>query len=211
MRRNTAPPRSSAGDSLDEYLDEIGRYPLLTRDQERALGRRIREGDRTAVDVSALARTTVDRCRVLGERTWRLHTTPGAYVDGDEGALEQVLLNLLSNAVRHTVAGDSIGVSAIAAGDRVRIEVADTGEGIDPGLLPALFDRFTRADTARSRDTGGAGLGLAICHAIVEAHGGTISAESPPGEGARFVVDLPRAHPQQEDGDVRAVSPPLHV
>ena len=59
--------------------------------------------------------------------------------------------------------------------------MADSGEGIDPALLPSLFDRFTRADNARSRDTGGAGLGLAICHAIVEAHGGTITAESPPG------------------------------
>ncbi len=193
-------------------IGELDRMGQLVDSLLRLARAGVRErSDRTAVDVSALARTTVDRCRVLGERTWRLQTTPGAYVDGDEGALEQVLLNLLSNAVRHTVAGDSIGVSAIAAGDRVRIEVADTGEGIDPGLLPALFDRFTRADTARSRDTGGAGLGLAICHAIVEAHGGTIAAESPPGEGARFVVDLPRAHPQQEDGDVRAVSPPLHV
>ena len=148
---------------------------------------------------------------MLGERTWAWETTPGASVDGDEGSLEQVLLNLLSNAVRHTVAGDSITVSAIADGDHVRIEVADTGDGIDPELLPALFDRFTRADTARSRDTGGAGLGLAICHAIVEAHGGTIAAESPPGAGARFVVELPRAHPQQGNGHVRAVSQPLHV
>jgi signal transduction histidine kinase len=93
----------------------------------------------------------------------------------------------------------------------VRIEVADSGEGIDPALLPSLFDRFTRADSARSRDTGGAGLGLAICHAIVEAHGGTITAQSPPGRGASFVVELPRISPQQRNGDVRAVSPPLHV
>ena len=132
---------------------------------------------------------------MLGERTGGCGRRPGRTVDGDEGALEQVLLNLLSNAVRHTVAGDSIAVSAIAAGDRVRIEVADTGEGIDPELLPSLFDRFTRADSARSRDTGGAGLGLAICHAIVEAHGGTITAESPPGEGARFVIELPARAP----------------
>jgi heavy metal sensor kinase len=168
-------------------------------------------GERTTIDVGTLAEATVDRCRVLGERTWKLETTPGAYVEGDVGALEQVFLNLLSNAVRHTVAGDSIAVSATVAGDRVRIEVADSGEGIDPALLPSLFDRFTRADSARSRDTGGAGLGLAICHAIVEAHGGTIAAESPPGQGARFVVELPRVTPQQRNGDVRAVSPPLHV
>ena len=115
------------------------------------------ESGRTSVDVAALARTSVDRCRVLGQRTWQVRTTDGATVDGDEGALEQVFLNLLSNAVRHTVAGDSISVAAIADADRVRIEVADTGEGIDPELLPSLFDRFTRADSARSRDTGGRG------------------------------------------------------
>ena len=142
----------------------------------------------------------------------RLETTPDAYVDGDEGALEQVFLNLLSNAVRHTVAGDSIAVSTTTAGDRVRIEVADSGEGIDPALLPSLFDRFTRADNARSRDTGGAGLGLAICHAIVEAHGGTITAESPPGRGRALRSSSSRASRRSErNGDVRAVSPPLHV
>jgi two-component system OmpR family sensor kinase len=193
-------------------IGELDRMGQLVDSLLRLARAGVREGgDRKMVDVPALARTTVDRCRVLGERTWRLQTTPEALVDGDEGALEQVFLNLLSNAVRHTVAGDSITVSVVAHGDRVRIEVADTGEGIDPALLPSLFDRFTRADTARSRDTGGAGLGLAICHAIVEAHGGTIAAVSPPGEGARFVVELPRAFPQQGNGHVRAVSPPVHV
>ena len=168
-------------------------------------------GEHKLVDVSTLAQATVERCRVLGERTWRLETAPDACVNGDEGALEQVFLNLLSNAIRHTVAGDSIAVTVAAAGDRLRIEIADSGEGIDPELLPTLFDRFTRADSARSRDTGGAGLGLAICHAIVEAHGGTIAAESPAGQGARFVVELPRVVSQQTNGHVRAVSPPLHV
>ncbi len=167
--------------------------------------------ERRPVDVSALAAATVDRCRVLGERSWRLEAAPDAHVEGDEGALEQVFLNLLSNAVRHTVAGDDISVVTAVEGDRVRIEVTDSGEGIDPELLPMLFDRFTRADTARSRDTGGAGLGLAICHAIVEAHGGTITAQSPPGHGATFVISLPRTLRRTEPGNMRAVSPPAHV
>jgi two-component system, OmpR family, sensor kinase len=168
-------------------------------------------GNRRPVDVSALAAAAVDRCRVLGERTWRLGSAPGAYVEGDEGALEQVFVNLLSNAVRHTVAGDDISVVIAADADRVRIDVTDSGEGIDPELLPALFDRFTRADSARSRDTGGAGLGLAICHAIVEAHGGTITAQSPPGKGATFLISLPRTPVAPDAADMRAVSPPAHV
>ncbi len=200
--------RQAVGVAIGE-LDRMGQLVDSLLRLARAGARE--GGERTTVDVSALAEATVERCRVLGERTWRLETTPDAYVDGDAGALEQVFLNLLSNAVRHTVAGDSIAVSTTIAGDRVRIEVADSGEGIDPALLPSLFDRFTRADNARSRDTGGAGLGLAICHAIVEAHGGTITAESPPGQGARFAVELPRVALPRKNGDVRAVSPPLHV
>jgi two-component system, OmpR family, sensor kinase len=168
-------------------------------------------GDRRPVDVSALARASVDRCRVLGERGWRVETAREAYVEGDEGALEQIFLNLLSNAVRHTVAGDDIAVLTAVDGDRVRVEVTDSGEGIDPEVLPALFDRFTRADGARSRDTGGAGLGLAICHAIVAAHGGTITARSVPGEGATFVVSLPRTSAEPDAGEMKAVSHPAHV
>ena len=169
------------------------------------------DGERRAVDMSALAEATVDRCRVLGERDWRVDPAEGALVEGVEGALEQVLLNLVSNAVRHTLPGDAIVVVTDVQGDRVRIEVADSGEGIDPALLPTLFDRFTRADSARSRDTGGAGLGLAICHAIVAAHGGTITARSVPGSGATFVISLPRIPVAPDAGRVRAVSPPAHV
>lgn len=168
-------------------------------------------GEHRPVDVSALARAAVERCRVLGDRSWRIEAADGAYVDGDEGALEQVFLNLLSNAVRHTAAGDEIAVVTAVDGEWVSVEVADSGEGIDPALLPKLFDRFTRADSARGRDTGGAGLGLAICHAIVSAHGGTITARSASGTGATFVISLPRT-PSTPDGDrVRAVSPPAHV
>ena len=122
---------------------------------------------------------------VLGDRTWSVDAAPDAFVEADGGAIEQVLLNLVSNAVRHTAAGQAIDVR-VGATVNVTVEVADAGEGIDPVLLPTLFDRFTRADAARGRDTGGAGLGLAICRAIVEAHGGTISVESAPTRGATF-------------------------
>jgi signal transduction histidine kinase len=75
----------------------------------------------------------------------------------------------------------------------VELSVEDDGEGIPANLLPTIFDRFTRADAARTRDAGGAGLGLAISRAYVEAHGGTIAVASEPGRGATFTVRLPRA------------------
>jgi signal transduction histidine kinase len=163
------------------------------------------------VDVGEVAERVAERSRVLGERTWQVAAGAGATVEGDADAIEQVLVNLVSNAVRHTAPGQAIRVGVAVAGDTVVIEVADAGEGIDPDLLPTLFDRFTRADAARGRDTGGAGLGLAICRAIVEAHGGRISAASAPGQGATFTVVLPRALPDTAAADVRAVSPPVHV
>lgn len=132
-------------------------------------------------------------------------------VEGDSDALDQVLLNLISNAVRHTAPGQAIGVRVDLVPDGVVVEVADTGEGIDPDLLPTLFDRFTRADAARGRDTGGAGLGLAICRAIVEAHGGTIAAASTPGLGATFTVELPKAPAGTPVNSMRTVSPPVHA
>jgi signal transduction histidine kinase len=166
---------------------------------------------RDVVDVGELAVRVVARSRVLGERTWRVDADPDAAIAGDAGAIEQVLLNLLSNAVRHTSPGQAIGVRVKARGDTVVLEVSDSGEGIDPELLPTLFDRFTRADAARGRDTGGAGLGLAICRAIVEAHGGTIAAASTRGRGATFTVELPRAAVSSSEPAMRPVSPPTHV
>ena len=94
--------------------------------------------------------------------------------------------------LRHTPSGGTVEISATNKGTRLRLEVRDDGEGITTEHLPQLFERFYRADTARDRDHGGAGLGLAIAKALVEAHGGNIAARSAgPGTGAIFVVDLP--------------------
>lgn len=90
--------------------------------------------------------------------------------------------------------------SAVSDGDRLRITVADTGEGIAPEHLTRVFERFYRADSARDREHGGAGLGLAIAKALVEAHSGTISvASSGPGAGATFTIDLPTAPIRAEE------------
>jgi two-component system, OmpR family, sensor histidine kinase BaeS len=116
-------------------------------------------------------------------------------VIGDAGRLEQVCRNLLSSARQHTPVSGRIEASvARAPGNEVRIEVADSGEGIDAAHLPLVFDRFYRADGSRSRATGGAGLGLAIARQVVLARGGRVTAESDGlGKGSRFTVFLPMA------------------
>ena len=112
----------------------------------------------------------------------------------DPDRLAQVLRNLLINALRHTPEGGQVTVSTATTGDVVEVAVTDSGEGIAPQDLPHVFDRFYRADRSRSRAGGGAGLGLAIVRAIVEAHGGQVSAVSDgPGRGSTFRFTLPVA------------------
>jgi signal transduction histidine kinase len=112
---------------------------------------------------------------------------------GDPARLAQVINNLLTNALNHTPAGGKITVSLTAGDNWTVIHIRDTGKGISPVHLPHVFERFYRADRARSRQIGGAGLGLAIVRAIVESHDGTVHAESTgiPGQGTVFVVRLP--------------------
>jgi heavy metal sensor kinase len=119
--------------------------------------------------------------------------TDGERVMGDASLLTQLLVNLLENAVRHTPAGGQIALSASRAPTtgEVVLTVADSGEGIALEHLPRLFDRFYRVDSARSRGTGGFGLGLAICQWIVQAHRGTIAVESTAGVGTTFKIRLP--------------------
>ena len=114
----------------------------------------------------------------------------------------RVLQNLVSNALRYTPAGGMIFLRAKSQGEAVRVEVADTGEGIPPENLPRVFERSFQGDEPRTRPeaeaeaegtTSGAGLGLAIAQSLIEAHGGTIEVESRPGEGARFYFTLRRA------------------
>ena len=107
----------------------------------------------------------------------------------------RVLANLVDNAVRHTPAGGRVEVAVYRDGPAVRVEVLDTGEGIAPADLPHVFERFYRGEKSRSREHGGAGLGLAICKGIVEAHGGRIWAEARSPQGTRVSFTLPIAAP----------------
>lgn len=112
-------------------------------------------------------------------------------LDIDPVRIREVLSNLVANALRHTPTGGTVTVGSSADADSLVLTVRDTGPGIDPALLPHVFDRFVKGAGSR-----GSGLGLAIARGLVEAHGGTISVESPAGGGTTFRVELPRDPPQ---------------
>jgi two-component system CheB/CheR fusion protein len=116
---------------------------------------------------------------------------------GDASRLRQVLVNLLGNAIKSSTEGSEVHTTLERTGDAARISVSDTGSGIDPAFLPKIFNRFAQADETTTRRHGGLGLGLAIAHHIVEAHGGSIEASSAgQGKGALFRVTLPLAMPR---------------
>ncbi len=114
-------------------------------------------------------------------------------VMADPGRVEQVLINLLDNAIKYTPEHGSITISATESDDLVQVSVADTGIGIPPSDLPRIFERFYRVDTARSREQGGTGLGLAIVKHIILLHGGNIAVESTLGKGSTFAFTLKKA------------------
>ncbi|OGQ51944.1 MAG: hypothetical protein A3J24_01870 [Deltaproteobacteria bacterium RIFCSPLOWO2_02_FULL_53_8] len=116
-----------------------------------------------------------------------------ATVQGDSVRIGQLIYNLIDNAIKYTPAQGRVDISVSAEGSQAVVRLSDTGVGIAAEDLPYIFDRFYRVDKARTREVGGAGLGLSICKEIVMAHGGTIDAASTAGAGAVFTVRLPLA------------------
>jgi signal transduction histidine kinase len=149
-----------------------------------------------AVDVIALVRGLVDTYAPLARREREIEVLavlPASLppVAADRMRLEQVLHNLVQNALRHTPPGGIVAFEATASDTDVTIVVADTGVGIAPEELNLIFERFYRGDASRARETGGAGLGLALVRELVAAMGGRVHASSSPGHGSRFGIILP--------------------
>lgn len=140
--------------------------------------------------VAAVSAASADR--YAGKNVILSTHTDGGRLWADRQRLAQVLGNLLDNALRHTPAGGQVRLAATGAGCDVVFTVADDGEGIAAEHLPHIFERFYRADSARDRESGGSGIGLAIAKALTEAHGGHISVASRgPGQGTTFTVTVP--------------------
>ena len=133
-----------------------------------------------------------------------------AVVDGDRKRLEQIIVNLLSNALRYTDAGGSVQIRVDTFEGEVILDVADSGIGIPVDDLPHVFTRFWRGEKSRSRSKGGAGIGLSIVQELVRAHEGHITVESKPGAGSVFRVTIPARRHRRLHGDDRPTTSPLH-
>lgn len=189
--------RELDADTLGTIRDSTRRLRRLAEDVSAVS--RAEEGnleiDRRPVDAEPLAEAAVAGVRErFAAKGVRLETrlTAGLRLQVDPDRIGQVLGNLLDNALRHTPAGGTVTVGCRPAGDGwMEYVVADTGDGIAAEHQPRVFDRFYRVDSARDRHRGGAGIGLSISRALVEAHGGTVSVTSPgPGGGSTFTVRL---------------------
>ncbi|MEX2156421.1 MAG: ATP-binding protein [Gemmatimonadales bacterium] len=186
--------------ALEETLQEVNRMTelldaLLTlarADEGRA------DLHREPVDLRAIIEEAGETGELLAEHagvTIEIRMPPDPLVLAvDQSRMRQLALNLIENAVKYTPRGGQVSVELGASDGRVLLTVADSGIGIAPGDLPHIFDRFWRADSARTRtgERPGTGLGLAICKWIAEAHGGTIEVQSRPGRGTTFTVALPQ-------------------
>ena len=193
LSRRTPDDPAALASALTKVETETDRMAALVEDL--LLLARLDSGrplERREVDVTHLLLESVGDARVLGpDHRWQLRLPDEPVtVIGDEHRLHQVVTNLLGNARHHTPPGTTVTVAASATPAGVVIEVHDNGPGLPPGLADHVFERFTRGDSSRTRASGGAGLGLSLVSAIVQAHGGTATVSSEPGD-TTFTVTIP--------------------
>jgi heavy metal sensor kinase len=185
-----------ARDRIGSVLEEVARLEHLVAGLLVLSRLDAGEAQRECVDVdlAGLATSTADQMRLLAEdRGVQLQSPvlPPVIVRGDRARLKQLIVNLLDNAIRCTPRGGVVTLQSVTAGSRNVLEVRDTGMGIPPEALPHVFDRFFRVDAARSREDGGAGLGLSIVKSICIAHGAEIEVDTALGKGSCFRVKFP--------------------
>lgn len=196
LQRHPEEPLTSNMPVLDDIISEADRLGTLVGQMLTLARADVEKAPFVFADV-ALPELVEDigrQARVLADKKGlRLDVAADgpARVRGDELRLRELLLILLDNAMKFTDSGGTVGLTLEPEGSKAVIRVTDSGRGIPPETIPHIFDRFYRADKARSRSEGGAGLGLAIAKWIVEAHGGSIRADSRPGQGTTFTVELP--------------------
>jgi two-component system OmpR family sensor kinase len=183
--------------ALGRIESEAGRMTLLVEDLlllARLDAGRPLQFEQT--DLVPLVVDTISDARAAGrDHNWRLDLPDEpALVSADAARLQQVLVNLLANARTHTPPGTTVTARVQRRGPWLCVDVEDDGQGIPPELLPHVFERFARGDSARSRATGSTGLGLAIVQAVATAHGGAVTVDSVPGRTV-FTVHLPALHP----------------
>jgi signal transduction histidine kinase len=221
IKRRASTERANAIYIATTTLDRLSRLVINLLDIARLNFSKADDGKKEFVALKNLAEEARDDCAILAEDknisiSLTRSTADGEiFVQGKKDKLKEVLLNLLSNALKYTPAGGTISISIqkrnAGAGEEAEIAIVDSGRGISQDILPHIFERFYRIENA-DNFTGGNGLGLHICRQIVEAHGGTIVAESEPGKGSRFVVHLPMTQPNAAPtSTARAISAPTHV
>jgi two-component system sensor histidine kinase CiaH len=185
------------GELFDDVRAEILRMERLAQDlltlaRSDTGGLELMTAPLEIADVaSEVVRRTTPLARSEGVQLTLQAETQASTVEVDPDRVQQVLLILIDNAIKHTPAGGSVTVQVRRHGQAAQVSVLDTGSGIAPEELPRIFDRFYRADRARAHDQGGTGLGLAIAKMLVEAHGGQLQLSSTLGVGTQVTVSLP--------------------
>jgi two-component system OmpR family sensor kinase len=193
LERGAARDPQLLDESLNDMRREVGRLIRMTNDllllAQSESGLQLR---REPVELDSLMLEVLRELRPLaGEVRLQVGAEDQALILGDRDRIKQALLNLGVNALQHTPAGGSVVLGLVRQGSQVVLSVTDTGSGITSEALPHIFDRFYRADASRSRNRGGAGLGLSIVRWIAEAHGGRVGVSSQPGQGSTFTLTLP--------------------
>ncbi len=190
--------RAHTRESLGSMLEEVDRLAEIVESLLALSKLDAGEGssERVKFDLGELATTTAEQMSLLAEDkniAVICEAAPQVMVDGDRARMKQVVVNLLDNAIKYTPNGGRVILKISRDAHEAVLEVADNGMGIPADALPHMFKRFFRVDDSRSRDQGGAGLGLSIVKSICNAHGAAVEVSSTPGEGSRFRVRQPLA------------------